>query len=332
MLESSPEVAVRQRNFLSYVLLLCACATSLRGQQYPPLAEVLQQESIPFPPISIPHLNALITSYATLNDSREFLIAYYLADPKTEILRGPLFITRYSKLTGQWQHVALDSQRVEELSKSSFWIGSVLKASHKGNRYYLALHLGPDAGCLLILKDDLSLEDALLGWAQGWFKSGAVLYTKNMIHFADVHPETLWLYDPDTRESKQLYPQPHDPFSDAFSTRLERVINNDRCRVRNWGCDPQRFTSDLASLEINDDAHSLAAQIRFEPEGFLDIEEAQNSGKWDDDDYVYVYQLQPFRWREFSIYDLKPKFGTDSLKELLTPEKIDKVFATPAPD
>jgi hypothetical protein len=73
-------IEMRWRLFLTYVVLLSAAGTSLRAQQHLTLADVLQQESIPFPPASIPHLNALITSYATLNDSQGFLVAYYLAD------------------------------------------------------------------------------------------------------------------------------------------------------------------------------------------------------------------------------------------------------------
>jgi hypothetical protein len=75
----------------------------------------------------------------------------------------------------------------------------------------------------------------------------------------------------------------------------------------------------------------LAFRITFQPDGFTDRYEAEDSGLFDDDDYVYIYQLTPFRWREFSIYDLKPKFGTDSLQELIAPAMIKKVFATPAP-
>ncbi len=322
---------VHWRGVLFYLLSLSACATWLGAQQYPPLADVLQQESIPFPPTSIPDLNRAITSYATLNDSREFAIAYYIADPKTEALQPPLLITRYNKLTGEWSHITVDSSRVEELTKTDTWLGATVDFVRKADRYYLGLHWGPDAGCILVLKTNFTVDDALLGFPQGWFKSGAVLYSKNIVHFADVHQQTLWLYDPDNRESQQLYPQPQDPFRDAFSARLEKVINNDLCGIRNWRCDPQRFSSDFAAIEVNDDTRSLAAQINFEPEGFLDITEALRA-QWNRDNYAYIYQLQPFRWREFPIHALKSRFGTDSLKELLTPGKIEEVFATPAPD
>jgi len=45
-----------------------------------------------------------------------------------------------------------------------------------------------------------------------------------------------------------------------------------------------------------------------------------------------VFQLKGFGWREFSIYDLKPKFGTDSPQTLISPETIEKVFAKAVPN
>jgi hypothetical protein len=182
------------------------------------------------------------------------------------------------------------------------------------------------------MDNSFRISDILEGWPVAWFEGAGVLYIGNMVHFSDVHPEVLWLYDPIKRERTQIYPQPGDPFRSAYSARLAQVVNGDRCRQRNWTCDPSRFTSDIGTVTVDDATASFAFPVRFEAEGFLDRYEAEDSGKWDDDDYVYIYQLNPLRWRAFSIYDLKPKFGTDSLKQLLTPEKIAKVLDTPSPE
>lgn len=324
---------MRWRDIVGCSLVLVFCFASAAGQQYEFLADVLKHNAISFSPTSIPNLDALITSYATLNDDQEFVIAYYLASPKDEILRPPLFINRYSKVSGQWQQVGLNDVEVQTKAGPISFFGSVLDVRRNANKYYLKLHGGPSAGCILILNQDLTVHQTLDGWPAAFFGSGLMLYQGSMVHFADVHPETLWLYNPETRESKQLYPQTHDPFREDFSARLEKVINQDRCRVNNWACRPDRFTSSIGDrILVDDETNSLAFQVTFEPEGFVDREEAESSGKWDDDDYVYIYQLHPFRWREFSIYDLKPKFGTDSLMDLLTPVKLKKVFATPAPN
>jgi len=278
----------------------------------------------------------VITSFAILNDDREFLIAYYLEHPNYE-LREPLSTTRYGKDSGKWQHAEFFGKQlaVSDMRNGADFscLGSVLQAQRAGHWYYLQLHWNPSAGCFIVLNSDLSLRDAHTGGFGGaFFDSGVAFGEGNMIHFADVHPETLFMYDPETRISRPIYPQEHDPFRQAFSARLAKVINDDRCRERNWACDPNRFSSALSSLVVNDENNSLAFRATFEPEGFIDRDEAADSGLWDDDDYVYIYKLQPLRWREFSIYDLKPKFGTDSLMELLTPSNLKKVFAAPAPN
>jgi len=135
-----------------------------------------------------------------------------------------------------------------------------------------------------------------------------------MVHFADVHPETLFVYDPLSRKSRQIYPQKNDPLRDGFSTRLEKIINKNQCAENNWAREPDRFETEIDSVEANDESHALAFHAAFGTEGFLTPEETDSSGQWYDDDYVYFYQFNPLRWREFSIYDLKPKFGTNSLK------------------
>lgn len=321
------------RDVLGSSLVLIFCFARAIGQQYEVLADVLKHNAISFSPTSIPNLDRLITSYATLNDDREFVIAYYLANPPDQTLRLPLFVTRYSKVSHRWQQAALNDLQVKTEFGSTECFGSVLDIKRHNKRYYLTMHWNPSAGCLLILQDDLTVDQTLTGGIAAFLKSGSFIYWGNTVHFADVHPETLWLYNPETRKSTQLYPQPHDPFRDEFSAKLEKVINQDRCRTNNWACDPRRFTSYPGyPPSVNDETNSLAFRMTFEPEGFLDRHEAEDSGLFDDDDYVYIYQFQPFRWREFSVYDLKPKFGTDSLEDLLTPANLKKVFATPAPN
>lgn len=315
------------------VAVAVICSSMAAAQPSQTLADVLQQESIPFPPSSIPDLNADVASFATLNDANEFVIAYYRADPNGERLLPPLLITRFNKRDGRWQHLPMLNPKVNVLDVTADCLGSVMSVQKSGGRYYMSLHMTPSAGCILVLRDDLTVDQTLAGMIESFFQSGLMLYMGDMVHFADVHPETLWLYDPAKRTTTQMYPQPHDPLREPFSARLKNVVNRQQCQANNWGCDPSRFGSDIEfPLQVNDQTKAFAFRVRFTTEGFLTREQAEDSGQWDDDEYVYVYQLSPFRWREFSIYDLKPKFGTDSLPDLLAPGLIDKVFATPAPN
>ena len=313
------------------LVLQLGFAGQIAAEQNETLAEALRRESIPFPPVSIPHLDSQITSYATLNDDQEFLIAYYLLARRNE-LRTPLFVTGFNKKTGRWRHKSLADikvkafeERPEELEADC--LGSVLSIQRSRGRFYLDLHLSPSAGCLLILSRDLDVWQALGGWTNAFFKSGLLVFSGNMVHFACVHPGTLFLYDPAERKSEQIYPPKNDRLRNAYSARLEKVISPEQCAQSNCACDPQTFTSNPGSISVDDQTRSLAFRVDFEPDGFLTKEE-QDDGSWDDDHYVYIYQLNPRRWRAFSIYDLKPKFGTDSLPELLTPAKLEEIFAT----
>lgn len=305
------------------------------GQQNPTLGDVLKQESVPVPLVAILHLDSRITSYATLNDDQEFLVAYYLDNPKNE-LRFPLFVAQFNRQSGQWRHAELNNTKVQIFGATDHVIqddclGSVLDISRHGDNYFLNLHFNPSAGCLLILNKDLTVSHTLAGWPAAFFKSGSFAWIGDMVHFSDIHAETLFLYDPVTHKSQQVYPQKSDPLRDDFSTRLEKVINKNQCAENNWACEPDRFATEIGSVEVNDESHALAFHAAFETEGFLTREETDRSGQWYDDDYVYFYQFNPLRWRESSIYDLKPKFGTDSLKELLAPAKLKQVFSTPSP-
>jgi hypothetical protein len=319
--------------FASLLLVLC-CPRYAGGQQNQTLADVLKQGLLPFQVGSVSHLSDPITSFATLNDNHEFLIAYYLVNPGNE-LHFPLFLTRFDKRSRKWQEASLTGLRVKifegtEQETQEDCIGSALRLEGNGDWYYLDLHWNPSAGCLVILNRDLSVDQTLTGWTAAFFKSGLLAYQGNMVHFAPVHPATLFLYDPVAHQSQEIYPQKNDPFRKRFSERLGMVVDEKRCQENNWPCDPNDFESSIVyPIEVNDATHSLAFRVEFETPGFLPQEEAQGKGMWDDDQYVYIYQLDPPRWREFSVHDLKPKFGSDSLKDLLIPEKLSQVFATP---
>ena len=317
-------------------LLFVFVPVGVWSQHDPTLADVLKQNSVSLPRGSVSHLNDAITSYATLNSDREFLIAYYLAAPRNE-LHFPLLIARFNKQSGKWDETSLSDLKVTLFAGTKQetqyeCIGSAMHFESNGSWYYLDLHWTPSAGGLVILNRNLAVHQILTGWTAAFFKSGLLIYQRNMVHFAPVHPATLFLYDPVARRPEKIYPPKNDPFRKDFSNRLDEVIDEKRCQANNWPCDANNFESFIDyPVEVNDATHSLAFRVDFDTQGFLPRKEADESGKWDDDQYVYIYRLEPFGWRKFSVYDLKSKFGTDSLKELLTREKLRLVFATSGP-
>jgi hypothetical protein len=301
---------------------------SAGGQQRETLAEVLARNSVPFNREPIPNLDLPITSYAVLSDARQFMIAYYLAGQNDE-LRFPLYLARFDKRTAEWRNSALRGVKVpigvRGDKQFDECIGSVLAVQQSEGLYYLNLHWTPSAACLLVLNQDFSVITALPGWTMGFVKGG-VLWERNMIHFASTHPEELWMYQVATGRSERLYPPPDDPLREDFSRRLAAVIDPDQCRERNWACDPHNFSSEITDVVVNQDSTAVGIRVGFSPEGFLTDKQIDDSAAWYDDQYVYIFRLSPFAWRAFSIYDLQPKFGTESISELLTADKLRVIF------
>ncbi len=119
------------------LLLVLLFPKYVRGQQDLTLADVLKQNAVSFPLSSVSHLNDPITSYATLNTDREFLIAYYLVNPGDE-LHFPLFVTRFDKRSGRWQEASLTDLKAKifegtEPEMQADCIGSALRFEGQSN-------------------------------------------------------------------------------------------------------------------------------------------------------------------------------------------------------
>jgi hypothetical protein len=325
-----------RRAALASLLLVLLFPVHAGGQQAPTLAEVLKRNSVASHLSAVSHLDEAITSYATLNTEREFVIAYYLVTPRNE-LRFPLLIARFDKRSNKWLEASLSDLKVKTSADTGpatqdDCLGPAVRLEGNGDWYYLDLRLSPSAGCMVVLSHYLSVHQTLSGWNTAMFKSGVLVYEGNLVQSAPVHPATLYLYDPVTRESQKIYPQKRDPFRKEFSGRLAKLIDESRCRDNNWRCDPDEFESSIGQpIEVNDATHALAFRVVYGTQGFIPRDEAAHSGEEAVDRYVYVYQIKPQRWREFSADDVESSFGTDSLKELLTARKLRRVFATPSP-
>lgn len=267
-----------------------------------------------------------------MNTPDEFLIAYYLRGSDNG-LRFPLLLDRLDKRTGKWRPAALHKITVNigagERNATTECLGSVVNLRRSAQWYYLDLHEGPSAGCLLVLSRDFRINGTLTGWSMAVFKSGPLVYEGNTVHFAPVQPETLFLYDPATRKSQRLYPPKNDPFRQAFSAKLKKAINRKACAENHWACDPNEFTTSVGPVAVNDRTQALAFPAEFDTGG-VTTKPWSESTRRAVCHYVYIYRLHPPAWREFSPAELLAKFHTDSLKELLQPAIIRQVFAAPA--
>jgi hypothetical protein len=159
--------ALGERTVMRYAAVAALLLVSLLpayvvGDQDRTLAQVLAHNSLTYDSSSVSHLNDPITSYATLNNENEFVIAYYLVAPRNE-LHFPLLLARFDKQSGKWQEASLTDLKVKLFEGKSLvaqdeCIGSAVRLARNSNWYYLDLHWNPLAGCLLILKHDLSVH------------------------------------------------------------------------------------------------------------------------------------------------------------------------------
>lgn len=301
--------------------LLWSIAACAQDQTF---ADLLRQHGIPFPPASIPHLNAhLWNNPYPIDTAEQFAVAYHLSGSNGNAQPGT-FLTVYDKQTGVWKHAELKATEKFQDRIEVPCEGQLGEPQYALDHYFISAELSPSAACTFVLDQDLQIEAVLDGWPVGFLPPSSVLYEGSMVHFADVHPETLWLYDTRTKSKLQLYPQPHDLFREEFSSELEKVIQPKLCAKNNWACEPDRFSSDLTiPLTVNPATNSFAVHVTFTPEGYLPVD--NDDGPYDD--VTYIYQLSPFRWREFRTTNLKKQVGSDSLPDLLTPEALIKIFA-----
>lgn len=94
---------------------------------------------------------------------------------------------------------------------------------------------------------------------------------------------------------------------------------------------PQQFESDLfGPVVINEETQALAFVARFTPVGLISREEAELSPEWVQN-VVYVFRLPlgVIRHREFRSAEMKERFGTNSLDDLLKPAILEQLFASP---
>ena len=323
------------RKFLNLPIFLLFAIVAIGQDQT--LADFLQEHKIPLP--SDPHIHVNDQPAKTLmplETEDEFALAYRLVHDGT--LYGPVQFIRYNKHTDRWTSLDVGPPEYRfQATVDTHCDGMVGGMTKNFGRYVIKVQLNPSAGCDILVRFDEKntpfVEAVIDGGVAGFIPPATVIYSGNMVHFSDVHPETLWTYDLRSKKATQVYPQPNDPFRRDFATKLEKIIDQNLCAQRNWACEPDRFSS-LIDLPPAIDAttNAIAFGATFLPEGFMDRYPAEDSGLFDDEDYTYIFQLDPFRWREFSTYDLKPKFGTTSTQQLISPGMIGKVFATPAPD
>lgn len=303
------------------------------------LRSALEAFCMPVPTGASFDMDAFI-QYGAYNSSSEFLLAYNRLTSSTS-LELPLRVLHYDKQARKWTSSEFSDPRTEILpGLTGPCLGTVGGVQKVGALFYVSIELSPSAGCLLVLSDDLKLKTVLSGWVEATFSSGAVVLEESMRHFAPTHRLTLSLFDPRSATPTAIYPPPSDPLRAAYMLRLSTQISeSDRCHGENCEWDPEQFDNELGSdckptgqcksaIAVNEKTGALAFLVRFSAIGFIFFDKLKSSTEWDEQ-VVYVYRLfpGPITQREFRSSDMKVRFGTISLDELLTPEMLARIFS-----
>jgi hypothetical protein len=262
------------------------------------LGDVLAAHRIPAYVLPEKEVRQSITSFAVSADNLPFLLAYY-DDDGSEILPPILHVIRYDGRTGEL--LRKDLQGVDEPFRgfdgvmvhiSSNCMGSALAISESNGFITIDTHVSPSAGCILILKPDLSFSAGLSGWVLAKI-DGSLILQESMIHFAGTHPSHIYVYNPLLRKLSLIYPPKRDPKREEFSKELRKYLPVSKwCMEDNSPCDSESFSADVGPVLVNEREHSFVFDVQMTPEGFGD-----DAARWVNPTTVhYVCTWKSGRW------------------------------------
>ena len=267
-------------------------------------------------------LSTQITSYAVLNSPTEFVIAYYVRATDSDLLRPPLHVVRYDRRGQRWYQNDLFKDAQPSMFQTPC-MGAAVSVHRLGSFMLVGTHITPDAECMQVLDHELKLKDTRYGWYLTAV-SGKVVYEHNTIHFAPTHPMVLSLYDPGTKAETAIYPLHSDSQRDEFIDQLKRLAGFERCQGPNCSALPEKFGSSVLEIVSNEGTRSFAFIAEFEPDGY--VRDPQNSDLNAKVLYVCRVTADGIEQREFPAEEMKSRFGTEQVNELLVRNVLMRVF------
>lgn len=297
------------------------------------LRQVLSGQNVPLGTTKLSHLEEPLASEVALNDSSQMAIAYILASQENE-LTAPIYVDRYDRKKSEWFTTALGDGKAGHADMDLACTGPLESIQADGARLLIETTLNPDAGCTLIFSGDLKLDATLFGGIVGKLNDDELIYERNEVHFAAVHPTRIALYDLRSRQNILLFPR--TPHRSIWNARVEQMKEFYRsrqswCKANNDPCDPEEFDSALVGDVATDDKEKAAAfVISFEQIQVFDGEQKPSGPK----QVVYVYRNaddeSKLEYREMMMSEVQARFGKMSVNQLLEPERLSKIFSNPA--
>jgi hypothetical protein len=307
--------------------LALVCANCTHAET---LREALSAKNVPLAKAKLANLDKGITSGAELDDSNQFVIAYYL-DNKEGSLEPPLYLERYDKKRDVWDSTAVSADRSGEPAIDSVCFGSVLQVKAIGRRLLLDTHINPSAGCVLVVSADLKVETSFDGWVLGRLNDDKIVFHRSEVHFAPVHPAELAIYDLAKKHDWTIFPpKTATPVRKAREAQLAEFYKGkeDWCNKNDDPCKADEFDSDIAVPVVTNTAEgAVGVHVSYEQIQFVEGDVQKPSGP---KDVLYICrhadEEAKVQCQEMLASEAKDRFGDVPLEKLLEPESLQKIF------
>jgi hypothetical protein len=227
--------------------LLAALALAAGPAPAETLGGLLTARGAGVPPSRLTALDQPLATYQVLDDDRD-LVVVYVGEPAAT---APLQAARFERAARRWTgaqldwRVAADGSGVNALEPE--WCRSGLGVERFVAGFLVRSHINPSAECTVVLAPDLSVRAVLAGWPVAALADGRLVYQRNQVHFAPVHPVALALFDARRPREIALYP-PRSPrgIRRAHVDHLRGLYTAVWCNAHHHPCDPERFDERLS--------------------------------------------------------------------------------------
>ena len=335
MLDAGPLI-LRNLKFAApviFAITFCSLQSAMSQVRAKTLGQVLSNQKAPIDAAKLSNIEEPLASELALNDPSQLVVAYTLASQQNEPT-PPIYVDRYDRARNEWFTTALGDGKAGHAEMDLACTGSLENIEGDGAWLVIETNLNPSAGCTLIFSADLKLEETLFGWVVGKLNDDELIYERNEVHFAAVHPVKIDLYSVRSKQDIPLFPR--KPYQSIWNARVEQMKKFYRtrqpwCKTNNDPCDSEQFDSALVGdVAVNDKEKAVAFVISFEQIQVFDGEQ-KPSGPGQ---VVYVYRNaddeSKLEYREMLMSEVQARFGNVPLNELLEPERLSKLFSQTA--
>ena len=245
---------------LALLSLVALVALSARPGEAATLGEVLASRSLAPPPDVVPFLGRTVEA---MLDDEHGLLLFFAAGGQVHATRLERASQRWTTAPLVWPAAEGGHARPLE-ADDACWSRPRIERFPGG--FVAVTHINPSAACTIVLGPHLAVRGGLFGWPVAMLADGRIVYQRNQVHFAAVHPVALGLFDPRTPAEVDLYPRkPYQAVRAAHIARIRAVYTSAWCQPRNHPCDPEVFDEHMGSPVVADaGADALAFVVSWE--------------------------------------------------------------------